>query len=208
MSAADSLRKLNEMDLSDIDLDINKAGQWPIVVKLITWSIIAALIFGGYYHLKIKDQIASLEREQAKEQSLRTEFRALSAKVSSLDAYKLQLKDMRDRFGELVKQLPSKVQIPGLLDDVAEKVGESGLALDAMNIRNEIPQDFYIEQPVGMSMSGSYHDFGSFVSGVAALPRIVTLHDFTITRGASGDDLSLSLTAKTYRYKEDQEGNE
>jgi len=208
MSAADSLRKLNEMDLSDIDLDINKAGQWPIAIKLIAWLIVAGLVFGGYYHFKIKDQIASLEREQVKEVSLRADFKRLSSQVSNLEAYKLQLADMHERFGELLKQLPSAAQIPGLLDDVAEKVGESGLTLDEMKIRTEIPQDFYIEQPVGMSMSGRYHDFGSFVSGVAALPRIVTLHDFTINRGKSGDDLSLSLTAKTYRYKEEQEGNQ
>ncbi len=205
MSMADSLKKLNEMDLSDIDLDINKAGSWPIAVKVIVWLILAGIVFGGYYHFTIKDQLASLERKQQEEQSLRTKFSQRSLEAANLDAYKQQLAEMRERFGTMVAQLPSKTQIPGLLDDVAEKVAESGLTLGNMKIQGEVSQNFYIELPVEMQMSGNYHDFGGFVSGVASLPRIVTLHDFSITRGKSGDDLSMTITARTYRYKEQDE---
>ena len=207
MSMAESFKKLNEMDMSDIDLDISKAGSWPIAVKLITWLIIASIVIGAGYYFIIKDQIITLETKQRQEQQLRQQFTTKAREAANLEAYKRQLAEMQQRFGKLVSQLPSKTQIPGLLDDVAEKVNESGLALKRMETQNEVQQNFYIELPVALETAGNYHDFGSFVSGIAALPRIVTLHDFEITRGTSGDDLSMSITARTYRYK-DQDQNE
>lgn len=196
------LEELNELDLSNI-------GDWPVVVKAVIVVILCAVVGVAWYFLDIKDQYEALARVERTEQDLREDFERKQAKAANLDAYRAQLAEMEESFGAMLQQLPDETEVPALLVDVSQTGLASGLEFELFKPEAEIPKDFYAELPISIRVRGSYHEFGSFVSGVAALPRIVTIHDIGITPGKGDEgaqsELVMELTAKTYRYLDEDE---
>ncbi|WP_379866708.1 type 4a pilus biogenesis protein PilO [Marinobacter sp. M5B] len=200
MSLADSLKSLNEFDIND--LDVNNAGIWPAPVKAIVAIIIFGLILGGGYWFFIKDQYAQLERVEKTEQELRKRYEDKAYQVANLEVFKAQMEEMEETFGALVRQLPSETEVPGLLEDITNTALGSGLELQEVKLQGEQRRDFYAELPINIRVTGSYHELATFVSSVASLPRIVTLHDLTITpTGGDGEQLNMQVLARTYRYR-------
>ena len=200
MSLADSLKNLNEFDIND--LDVNNAGIWPAPVKAVVAIIIFGLILGGGYWFFIKDQYAQLERVEKTEQELRKRYEDKAYQVANLEVFKAQMEEMGETFGALVRQLPSETEVPGLLEDITNTALGSGLELQEVKLQGEQRRDFYAELPINIRVTGSYHELATFVSSVASLPRIVTLHDLTITpTGGDGEQLNMQVLARTYRYR-------
>ncbi|WP_421867779.1 type 4a pilus biogenesis protein PilO [Marinobacter adhaerens] len=200
MSLADSLKSLNEFDIND--LDVNNAGIWPAPIKAIVVLIVFGLIAGGGYWFFIKDQYAQLERVEQTEQELRKTYEEKAYQVANLEVFKAQMAEMEETFGALVRQLPSETEVPGLLEDITNTALGNGLELQEVKLQPERQQDFYSELPINIRVSGSYHELASFVSSVASLPRIVTLHDLTIKpTGGDGERLDMQVLARTYRYR-------
>jgi type IV pilus assembly protein PilO len=171
-------------------------------------TFVAVLALGYAFDLAgIRNNLATGRQQQ---ETLLSEFEQKVFKAQNLETYKRQLKDMEDSFGALLRQLPQDTEVPGLLEDITHTGLGSGVEFDSINLGQEVPKDFYVEQPINIKVHGDYHAFGAFVSGIAALPRIVTLHDFTIApMGARRNDdpdaspvLSMTILAKTYRYNE------
>lgn len=200
MSLADSLKSLNEFDIND--LDVNNAGIWPAPIKAIVALIIFGLILGGGYWFFIKDQYAQLERVENTEQELRKRYEDKAYQVANLEVFKAQMEEMEETFGALVRQLPSETEVPGLLEDITNTALGSGLDLQEVKLQGEQQRDFYAELPINIRVTGTYHELASFVSSVASLPRIVTLHDLTIApTGGDGEQLNMQVLARTYRYR-------
>lgn len=202
MSAEDLLRSVQEFDVNDLDLE--NIGSWPLAVKIIVWALalVGVLTLGYVYH--VKNLQGSLQKAVDKETALRKEFEQKAFQAANLEAYRLQMEEMRESFGALVAQLPSDTEVPGLLEDITNKGMLNGLEFNSIELQTEITREFYIELPIKIVARGSYHDLGAFVSGMAGLPRIVTLHDFVIRQEAANSSmLSMNITAKTYRYKDD-----
>ncbi|WP_111978631.1 type 4a pilus biogenesis protein PilO [Algibacillus agarilyticus] len=194
-------KNLDLNDLNDFEIDPNDLGSLPKPVKIIFAVVLAIIVGIGYYQLFISDQIKSYEDAQRQEVGLRQEFSAKYHIAVNADAYKDQLKKMEGEFAQLLKRLPTEHETPGLLDDISFVGTTSGLTFTKINWENEIQKEYYTELPLRLEVIGGYHEFGEFLGRVAALPRIVTLHDFTI-KVQKGDTLQLNLLAKTYRYKE------
>jgi type IV pilus assembly protein PilO len=203
MAFEDTLRSLQEFDINDLDFD--NIGSWPFAVKVIVWIIaFVAVIAAGYFYHVSKLQ-ATLQEAVDREGQLKQEFEQKAFQAANLDAYKKQMEEMEESFGALVSQLPSDTEVPGLLEDITNKGMLNGLEFDSIQLQPEIAREFYIELPIQIQATGSYHDLGAFVSGMAGLPRIVTLHDFTIVQQNVGSSvLRMNITAKTYRYKDEE----
>lgn len=200
MSLADSLKSLNEFDIND--LDVNNAGIWPAPIKAIVVLIIVGLIVGGGYWFFIKDQYVRLEQVERTEADLRQKYEQKAYQVANLEVFKAQMAEMEETFGALVRQLPSETEVPGLLEDITNTALGSGLSLQEVKLQSEQKRDFYSELPINIRVSGSYHELATFVSSVASLPRIVTLHDLTIKpTGGDGEQLDMQVVARTYRYR-------
>ncbi len=200
MGLADSLKSLHEVDIDG--LAVNNAAIWPAPIKAIVVLIIFGLIIGGGYWFFIKDQYAQLERVEKTEQELRKKYEEKAYQVANLEVFKAQMAEMEETFGALVRQLPSETEVPGLLEDITNTALGSGLALQEVKLQPEQRRDFYSELPINIRVSGSYHELASFVSSVASLPRIVTLHDLTIKpTGGDGERLDMQVVARTYRYR-------
>lgn len=199
MALKDVVGQLNEFDINDIDW--TRMGVWPLAGKItLCVLLVAALVAGGYY-LFIKDLNMTLERVAAQEQQLRNTFTQKAFQAANLDAYREQMKEMEVSFGALVAQLPSDTEVPGLLEDIDERGSESGLAIDSITLQAEKRGEFYVELPISIKVRGPYHDLGVFVSGVAGMPRIVTLHDYDIKKSSTDGMLDMTILAKTYRYR-------
>ncbi len=202
MALQDSLDQLKDFDLSD--LDVNNIGDWPGPIKIITMVLLAALVIGGGYYGYLTGKQESLERVQKKELSLREEFTDKSARAANLDAYLQQKTEMEATFGALLKQLPKDTEVPGLLEDITRTALDNELKIESIDLEAERRTEFYVELPIKIKVEGDYHKLGSFVSGVANLSRIVTLHDFEIV--PAGPRLVMDIEAKTYRYLDEEEG--
>jgi type IV pilus assembly protein PilO len=188
-------------------LDVNDVGRWPFVFRAAVIVIVFALVTGlGVYWTIVKDKAPQLERAQAEEQELRTTFENKQRKAANYDAYKQQLAQIEQSFGTMLRQLPGETEIPSLIVDISQTGLAAGLQEKLFQPQSEVPKDFYAEKPIKIRLSGGYHEIANFVSGVAALPRIVTLHDINITpeRQADFDNLSIEVTAKTYRYMDEE----
>ena len=183
-------------------LDFNEAGSWPILIKAIFFVLIIALVIGGGWWFHLKGLQDNLARVQSQESTLKQQFEAKAFQVANLPALRQQMTDMEAQFGALLRQLPSDTEVPGLLEDITSTGTGSGLEFSSINLQPEIQREYYIELPIQISVTGSYHELGSFVSGVAGLPRIVTLHDFTISP-ESGELLNMNILARTYRYRDE-----
>jgi len=203
MAVEDILKSLQEFDVNDLDLD--NIGSWPMAIKIVVWSIalIGVMILGYLYY--IQDMQVTLEKAANKESDLKTEFEQKAFQAANLDAYKKQMEEMEESFGALVSQLPSDTEVPGLLEDITNKGALNGLEFQSIALQTETAREFYVELPIKIEARGSYHDLGAFISGMAGLPRIVTLHDFHIVQEqAESSMLRLEITARTYRYKDDE----
>ena len=189
-------------------LDPRDPGRWPLPVRIGAVGVaFLVLTIAGIYMLVWNEQRPELQRRQAEEQTLRQQFREKHAKAVNLELYKQQLKDIERSFGALLRQLPGKTEVPSLLVDISQTGLAAGLQEKLFQPQAEQKKDFYAELPIKIRLTGSYHQFGEFVSGIAALPRIVTLHDIEIKPDNKDayDQLSLELTAKTYRYMDEDE---
>lgn len=201
MALEDTLRNLREFDINDIDFE--NIGAWPMGVKVALCVVLLALVLLGGYYFHIKDLQAQLVRVEGEETRLRQEFEKKAFEAANLEAYKKQMAEMEESFGALVSQLPSDTEVPGLLEDITNKGLGNGLEINSINLQAEQAREFYVELPIAITATGSYHDLGAFISGLAGLPRIVTLHDFSVTaRSSDAGALNLSIVAKTYRYRD------
>lgn len=205
---------MNLADLKNIDfnelrnLDFRNPGSWPVPARVIAYVVIFAFVVLIGYYFWLSDYKQELTQAQKQEITLKQQFEKKAAEASHLDIYKAQIEQMRRSFGTMLRQLPGKTEIPSLLQDISQTAQIDGLKQDLFKPENEIIKDFYAEKPIKIQIEGSYHQFGKFVSDLAALPRIVTVHDVTIKpKGNTGNgaDLVMSLTAKTYRYLEQNE---
>jgi len=188
-------------------LDANDIGRWPFAFRAGVIAIVFVLILGlGVYWTIIEDKAPQLTRAQAEEKTLRITFENKQRKAANYDAYKAQLAQMEQSFGTMLRQLPGKTEIPSLIVDISQTGLAAGLKEKLFQPQGEITRDFYAEKPITISLSGGYHEIANFVSGVASLPRIVTLHDINITPDDPNDfdSLTLQVTAKTYRYLEEE----
>lgn len=188
------------------ELDINEPGEWPQPIKIIAIALLCiAVLIAGYY-VVIKDKQIELTGLEQKEQSLKTEFEIKQAKAFNLEAYKEQMKEMRVVFKSMLQQLPRKSEVADLLIDISRTGLVNGLQFELFKPESERPVDFYAELPISMKVTGNYHQFGEFVSAVAALPRIVTLHNLTMSPlSESSGKMTMDITAKTYRYFDEEE---
>ena len=209
MNRAELLRTLREFELADLDLtvlDFDNFGNWPAWAKALAMALLygVTIAIGFYLHIdNIHQQLAGAERS---EQQLKQAFESKAFEAANLDLYKAQLIEMETRFGVLVSQLPSQTEVPGLLEDITGKGELNGLRINRIDLLEEQKQNFYIELPIAIEATGSYHDLGAFISGMASLPRIVTLHDFQIFGDdATAPQLEMKIRAKTYRYREDDD---
>ncbi|BDM65920.1 pilus assembly protein PilO [Shewanella sp. NFH-SH190041] len=194
-----------KIDLSQFnDIDFDNIGAWPRLVKVVFSVFLALTVFGGSYLFFISDALDSLAAEQAQELQLKTDFASKYQLAANLPLYRQQLTEMESQFAELLKMLPSENEMPGLLDDITFVATDAGLGISSLNWEAEVERDFYLEFPINMSVTGSYHQLGKLVDGVAKLPRIVSLHDFSIGKQANGQ-LVMDIQAKTYRFKDDAE---
>jgi type IV pilus assembly protein PilO len=196
------IEELNELDLTNI-------GIWPLPVKLVVVLITCILVGIGGYYLDIEEQLNRLSKVESKEVELRGTFEKKQAKAANLDAYKKQLEEMKQSFGAMLRQLPNKTEVADLLVDVSQTGLASGLEFELFKPEAEVPREFYAELPIQLKVTGQYHEFGQFISGLAALPRIVTIHDIKIQQrdkqSESSRLLVLEATAKTYRYLDEEE---
>ena len=188
------------------NLDANDVGRWPLVFRVGVIALVFALVVGlGIYWTIIQDRAPQLKRAQQDEQTLRVTFENKQRKAANYDSYKAQLEQIEQSFGTMLRQLPGETEIPSLIVDISQTGLAAGLQEKLFQPQPEIPRDFYAEKPIKIRLSGGYHEIANFVSGVAALPRIVTLHNINITPEDRDtyDRLSLEVTAQTYRYIEE-----
>lgn len=202
-------------------LDTSDPGRWPLPFRIAAVAIIFVLVaVGGTYMTVYKNKKPQLEASQARENELKSQFELDQRKAANLPAYKEQLEQMKRSFGTMLRQLPGQTEIPNLIVDISQTGLGAGLEEKLFETQTEIKKDFYAEKPIKIRLQGGYHEIAHFASGIAALPRIVTLHDITIKpetqnardrsnsnrRGPLGENLVVDVTAKTYRYMEDDEG--
>ena len=194
------------MNLSDLNnLDFNNVGSWPTAAKAVAIIVVCAAVLGLGYWQDTQPQLQELDSARQKEIKLKQECEKKQAKAASLDAYKRQMKEMQDSFGTMLRQLPSKTEVADLLVDITQTGLASGLKFDLFKPQQEQPKEFYAELPITLKVEGDYHQLGTFVSGIAALPRIVTLHDINISQQGKKGGLVMQATAKTYRYLDEEE---
>lgn len=198
-------------DFSKIDLDPNNIGNWPGALKGLVILVLCAVLLGAGYWFDTKEQLVRLAKAQDKEVELKETFEFKQRKAANLEPLREQLKEMKESFGNLLRLLPNKTEIEGLLVDISQSGLAAGLEFELFKPSKEQLEEFYAIQPITIRVTGSYHEFGNFVSSVAALPRIVTQHDVNIAplkQGGAvvdGQNLVMSMVAKTYRYLEEEE---
>jgi type IV pilus assembly protein PilO len=198
MSLMDELRTLN----------VREPGRWPLAVRALAVAVCFVLVSGILFYVFVwEDRMPALQGAEDQEMKLRADFKDKHSKATNLNLYKQQLADIEKSFGAMLRQLPNQTEVRNLLVDISQTGLAAGLEEKLFQPGQELKKDFYAELPIHIQLTGNYHEFGTFVSGIAALPRIVTLHDITITPIKSGsfDQLQLDLTAKTYRYLDDDE---
>ena len=188
-------------------LDINDVGRWPLAFRAGVIGVVFAVVVGaGIFWTIVESKGPLLKRFEDDEQTLRVTFENKQRKAANYDAYKAQLSQMQQSFGTMLRQLPGKTEIPSLIVDISQTGLAAGLQENLFQPQAEIPRDFYAEKPIKIRLSGAYHEIANFVSDVAALPRILTLHDINISSVSKDvfDELSIEVTAKTYRYLDEE----
>ena len=194
------LDEVKQVDFNE--LNEGNIGAWPVLVRAALWAIAFVVVLTVGYFYVIADLREELAGAQAKEIQLKDEFEKKAFKAAKLEPLKKQMAEMEESFGILLGQLPADTEVPGLLEDMTEKAIDNGLEISSIKLQPERAQEFYIELPIAIEVEGTYHDLAAFVSGIASLPRIVTLHDYKIKSNKDLTSQQMSITAKTYRYKE------
>ncbi|WP_198262763.1 type 4a pilus biogenesis protein PilO [sulfur-oxidizing endosymbiont of Gigantopelta aegis] len=196
------------------ELDFENIGSWPLGVRLIATFIVFALVLGGGFYYFTQDTMLELEKVESKEQPLKKEFKAKQGKAANLEAYKLQMVEMEKRFDSILKQLPQKTEVADLLVEISQTGLSNNLEFSLFKPSGESRKEFYAELPVNIKVTGTFHDFGGFATGIAALPRIVTIHNVSMVPIKTKKDsvldeadkkLTITLVAKTYRYLDQDE---
>ncbi|QTD33875.1 type 4a pilus biogenesis protein PilO [Pseudomonas fluorescens] len=202
MKPSEWLDSLRNVDFND--LDTSNIGSWPPVVKGLAGGLLMVLVLALGYNFFISDLESQLETRREEETTLKEQFASKAHMAANLELYTQQMKEMENSFGVLLRQLPSDTEVPGLLEDITRTGLGSGLEFEEIKLLPEVTQQFYIELPIQITVTGAYHDLATFVSGVAGLPRIVTLHDFELAPASpeGGPKLRMSILAKTYRYND------
>jgi type IV pilus assembly protein PilO len=193
------------------NLDVNDTGRWPFVFRAIAVGLIFAIVAsGGIYYTVVKQKLPILEAAELQEEKLRGAFELKQRKAANFEAYKAQLAEIEQSFGAMLRQLPGKTEVPSLLVDISQTGLAAGLEEELFRPLGEAVREFYAELPIQIRLTGTYHELARFVSDVAALPRIVTLHDVQLARVQNSDstNLKMDVTAKTYRYLEEGEGQQ
>lgn len=203
MAGGNFLDQLKELDLAELEFDT--IGVWPLPVRIILLVLLFAVVLAVAYYAHIHDLDAALKARQNEEVTLRKNFEEKAFESANIETYRTQMGELEESFGALLAQLPSDTEVPGLLEDITEIGYGSSLDIQSITLQTEQAADFYVELPIRIVASGGYHDFGSFVSGVSSLPRIVTLHDYSIRADDPGRSLRFEVTAKTYRYRAQDE---
>lgn len=186
-------------------LDVNDIGRWPFAFRAAVIALVFVVVLGVLiWYLIVEDRAPQLKRAQQEEQTLKVAFENKQRKAANYDRYKEQLAEIEQSFGTMLRQLPGETEIPSLIVDISQTGLAAGLQEKLFQPQAEIPKDFYAEKPIKIILTGGFHEIANFVSGVAALPRIVTLHNINITPESKDtyDELSLEVTAKIYRYLE------
>ncbi len=202
------------MTLDDLNnLTLENVGEWPAPVKAAAALLLMAAIVGAGWYFDIQNQRDTLAREENKETELMQSLETKQRKAANLDALKIQMQEIQQSFGDMLRQLPNKTEVAGLLVDISQTGLAAGLEFELFKPEKERPSEFYAELPIKISVIGGYHQFGEFISGVAALPRIVTTHDIDISRKGGGKDapsdvLKMEAIAKTYRALDEEEFEE
>lgn len=192
-------------------LDINDIGRWPFLFRAIAIALIFSIVAAGaIYYTVVKQKLPVLEAAELQEEKLRGAFELKQRKAANFEAYKAQLAEIEQSFGAMLRQLPGKTEVPSLLVDISQTGLAAGLDEELFRPMGEAVKDFYAELPIQIKLAGTYHELARFVSDVAALPRIVTLHDVQLSRnqGSTRGNLTMDVTAKTYRYLEEGEGEQ
>ena len=193
------------MKMSDLNnLTMDNIGTWPLPVKVVAIVIVCGLILGVGYNQFTEPQLVTFDEAVAKEGQLKSSFEAKQKKAANLEALKIQLADMKESFGDMLRRLPNKTEVAALLVDISQQGLGSGLEFELFKPGSEQPAEFYAELPIQIRVVGNYHEFGRFISGVSDLPRIVTNHNIKIRERGEGV-LSMETTAKTYRYLDEDE---
>jgi type IV pilus assembly protein PilO len=202
MSPSEWFEGLRKIDIND--LDTNNMGSWPPAIKALAGVLLMVLVLALGYTFYISDQEDHLTLKREEESTLKEQFATKARMAANLELYTQQMKEMEASFGVLLRQLPSDTEVPGLLEDITRTGLGSGLEFEEIKLLPEVTQQFYIELPIQITVTGAYHDLATFVSGVAGLPRIVTLHDFDLAPAdpEGGPKLRMSILAKTYRYND------
>ena len=208
MSFQDKIQDVQDQ-FQSIDWDsirIDNVGSWPFIVKVMAWvGVLVVIVVGGFYAV-IADLQEQERRVVAEEVRLKQDFKKKAIDASNLEAYRLQMEEMSESFEAMISQLPSETEVPGLLEDITAKGVASGLEFDSIELKDEQKKEFYIQLPIAIKAMGTYHDMGSFVGGVASLPRIVTLTDFVIKVDSKAQrdnsKLKFEVLAHTYRYND------
>ena len=203
MDIKDIIKQINSIDLAEIRAD--NIGSWPPAVRIIACLLAFVFAAGGDYYLRVMPLNNQLQNARNQEQQLKQDFTARAFQAANLEAYRLQMQELELRLDTLISQLPSDTEVPGLLEDITETGLAAGLTIESIELQPETTHDYYIELPISIEARGGYHDFATFISGVAGLPRIVTLHDFDIRPQSDGVQV-LSIEAKTYRYRQADAG--
>lgn len=194
------LDKINNFDPNDIDWE--NMGSWPIAGKAVFCAVLAiAIVVGGYFYM-LEPMQQKLSREIKQESQLKKDFENKAFQAANLEAYKAQMVEMEESFKSILKQLPRDTEVPGLIDDISLSALNNGLDLKVISPKQQRATEFYNELPIEIQVEGDYHELGAYVSSVASLSRIVTLHDFSIAKKGKDGTLSLKILAKTYRYTE------
>lgn len=211
MAMADILENIQNFDFDQLN-DFNNVGNWPLAVKIGMWFVAFAGAVALGYFLHITNLQKDLEKVVALEVELRRDYEKKAFQSAHLEGYRQQQIEMEESFGALLRQLPSDTEIPGLIEDITLVGLKNGLTFESITLQQEVTEEFYVEKPIQIVVSGGYHGLGSFVSDLADLSRIVTLHDFSIvptaidaSNATPGAVLKMAITAKTYRYKDDTE---
>lgn len=202
MSLVDSFKSLGKIDFAELDL--NNIGSWPAAVRALACLIVLVVVLALGYFMHLTDLQDSLERTRQEETTLKEQFTVKVRQAANLEEYKEQMQLMEASFEALLRQLPSDTEVPGLLEDITSAGLNSGLEFEEIKLLPEVTQPFYIELPIQVKVLGSYHDLATFVSAVAGMPRIVTLHDFSIKPVTAGNSskLAMNILVKTYRYND------
>ncbi len=192
--------KINSFDINDVDW--NNMGSWPVYGRLFFAALIFIGVLVGLYFFDIQGLSEEHSSILAKEDSLKSDFETKAFRVANLAGYKKQLDEIEESFGSLLRQLPKDTEVPGLLDDITQAAVGASLEIKSIKLDKEVQTEYYTELPINIDVVGEYHDFGAFVSAVAGLGRIVTLHNFEVVSANENDanKLNLKIVAKTYRY--------